>query len=95
MLSYGWTVPRAWSGGPGGGSYELVFQGQPTIRPTQLEVVVVTPPGTVVTDADPDMDVDGARARWRGEPGDLLTLEVDLAEPLGARILRTAFPLAT
>lgn len=93
-LSYGWTVPGAWTGSPNAGSYRLTFQGQPTIRPTRLEVVVVAPPGTVVSAASPGMRVDGATATWRGEPGDLALFEVSFGRPLGARIVRTAFPLA-
>jgi len=94
-LSYGWTILEAWTGDPAAGTYRLTFQGQTTIRPTRLEVVVVSPSGTVVTTASPGMRVDGATASWRGEPGDLAEFEVSFARPLGARILRTAFPLAT
>jgi hypothetical protein len=91
-VSYGRTVFEAWTGRDAAGTYSLTFQGQPTIRPTELEVAVVAPPGTVITGAHPSMDVEGGRATWRGEPGDRLELEVRFVRPLGVRILEAAFP---
>jgi hypothetical protein len=91
-VSYGRTVFDAWTGGDAAGTYSLTFQGQPTIRPTELEVVVVAPPGTVITGAHQSMDVEGGRATWRGAPGDRLELEVRFSRPLGVRILEAAFP---
>jgi hypothetical protein len=85
-LEYRWRVERAWDGTTGYGTYRLVFQGQPTIRPTQLEVVVRAPEGMRITRADPGMDVDGGTAMWRGPPGDLQTLEVEFARSLPRRI---------
>jgi Protein of unknown function (DUF4012) len=91
-VSYGRTIFDAWTGSDAAGTYSLTFQGQPTIRATELEVVVVAPPGTVITGAHPSMDVEGGRATWKGEPGDRLELEVRFSRPLGVRILEAAFP---
>jgi hypothetical protein len=86
-LTYDWTVPTAWSPQGAGGTYRLTFQGQPTIRPTRLEVVLVAPPGMRITEATPGMVVEDGRATWRGAPGDLLTLEAQFATPLALRVL--------
>jgi hypothetical protein len=91
-VSYGRTVFDAWTGSAAGGRYSLTFQGQPTIRATELEVVVAAPAGAVITGAHPSMEVDAGRATWRGHPGDRLELEVSFARPLGVRILEAAFP---
>ena len=93
-LAYGWTVDGAWTGDANAGTYRLTYQGQPTIRPTGLEVTVVAPPGTRIVEADPSMVVDGDRATWRGAAGDEVSLEVRFARPLGIRILRAAIPFA-
>jgi uncharacterized protein DUF4012 len=94
-VSYGRTVFDAWTGGPATGTYSLTFQGQPTIRATELEVEVVAPPGAVITAAHPSMEVDGGRATWNGHPGDRLELEVRFARPVGLRVLEAAFPYAS
>jgi hypothetical protein len=86
-LVYGWTVPEAWSGGPGGGTYRLTFRGQPTITPTQVEVVVVAPPGMRILRTGPEMEITGDRASWRGEAGHLLSFDVAVAAPLALRVL--------
>jgi hypothetical protein len=93
-LSYDWTVPAAWSPQGAGGTYQLTFQGQPTIRPTRLEVVVVAPAGTLITSATPSMAVEDGRASWTGAPGDLLTLDVQFATPLALRLLLPVGPWA-
>jgi hypothetical protein len=93
-LSYDWTVPAAWSPDGAGGTYQLTFQGQPTIRPTRLEVVVVAPAGTVITEATPGMVVEDGQASWRGAPGELLTLDVRFATPLAIRLLLPVGPWA-
>jgi hypothetical protein len=85
-LQWGWRLERAWEGTTGYGTYRLVFQGQPTIRPTRLEVVVRAPDGMAITRTNPDMDVDGGTAIWRGTPGDLQTIEVEFARSLPGRI---------
>jgi hypothetical protein len=87
QLAYDWTVPAAWSPQGAGGTYRLSFQGQPTIRPTRLEVVLVAPPGMRITEVTPGMVVEDGRATWRGAPSDLLTLEAQFATPLALRVL--------
>jgi hypothetical protein len=69
-VGYGWTLPDAWANG----LYRFTFQGQPTIRPTDLEVGVLVPPGVTVVDAAPGVEVNGRRASWRGTAPDKLHL---------------------
>ncbi|HJV04462.1 MAG TPA: DUF4012 domain-containing protein, partial [Actinomycetota bacterium] len=85
-LSYRWQVDRAWHGTTGYGTYRLVFQGQPTIRPTELEISVRAPEGMLITRTEPEMDVDGAVATWRGKPGDRAEFEVEFARPILGRL---------
>jgi hypothetical protein len=87
-LEYQWTVPDAWAGSAADGRYRLRYQGQATIRPTRLEVVIVAPPGTEISLASPGMEVHGRTATWSGTPGDAATLNVEFGMPLPVRVLR-------
>jgi hypothetical protein len=75
-------LPWAWEEtGPGEGRYQLIFQDQPTIRPTHLEVSVHPPAGMRVTSASPDATVAGAAtASWQGTTNGALQFEVAFAE---------------
>jgi hypothetical protein len=77
-----------WTGNSSGGIYRLTFLGQPTIRPTILDVSITAPEGTQIAWTSEPMTVDGATARWSGDPGAELTLEVRFRAPLPLRIVR-------
>jgi hypothetical protein len=61
-LSYRWTVPHGWD--PTRGTYRLMFRGQPTIRPTEVELHIRAP-GPVL-EASRGVTVRGREAQWRG-----------------------------
>jgi hypothetical protein len=84
-LAHRWHLSPAWGGTGGYGSYRLTFQGQPTIRPTRLEVAIQVPEGMEITRTDPEMEIEGGIAKWRGKPGDLMMFRVDFASPLPSR----------
>jgi hypothetical protein len=77
-----------WEGNSSGGTYRLTFYGQPTIRPTVLDVSVTAPDGTRIAWTSTPMSVDGARATWSGDPGARLTLELRFRAPLPLRVVR-------
>lgn len=81
-LAYRWTVPQAWSGDAGGGTYRLTFQGQPGIRPSTLVIDIRVPPGMRILHATEGLHVVGDRAVWRGPAGDLESFEVEFYRPL-------------
>jgi Protein of unknown function (DUF4012) len=85
-LAHRWHLSAAWEGAAGYGSYQLTFQGQPTIRPTHLEVTIRAPEGMRITRTDPEMEIEGGIARWRGKPGDLAMFRVDFASSLPSRL---------
>ncbi len=73
------TVPAAWDGGFGGGTYRLRLQGQPTIRPTTGTVIVRAPEGMHFAPSDdPDVRIDGDTATWTGVVGRWKDLELEL-----------------
>jgi hypothetical protein len=66
--------------------YRLTFQGQPTIRPTELQVSVRIPKGAQVTETSPGMGVRGGRVEWEGPAEDVMRFEVsfdDGTSPVG------------
>jgi hypothetical protein len=81
-LEYRWTVPDARTSENG---YTLTFQGQPTIRPTRLEIEIQAPEGTTIASASPGIRSDGNRAVWSGEAGNVMRFEVALQRPPLAR----------
>ena len=70
------ALEDVWSPGPGGGVYHLTFLDQPTVRPSQLEVRVVVPPGAAVQTASPGTRVVGNQVIWSGDPDRMQQLEV-------------------
>jgi hypothetical protein len=86
QVEHGLHLAKAWDRTDGYGVYRLTFQNQPTIQPTLLEVRVRAPEGMAITRTEPEMDVEGTTATWRGEPADLQTFEVSFARSLPWRI---------
>ncbi|MEX0990834.1 MAG: DUF4012 domain-containing protein [Actinomycetota bacterium] len=73
------TLPDAWDGDFGGGTYRLRLQGQPTIRPTTGTVIVRAPAGMHFAESDdPDVRIDGDIATWTGEVGKWKDLGLEL-----------------
>jgi hypothetical protein len=70
------TVPSAWTGSAGQGTYRLALQDQPTINPTLATVTIHIPSGTQVAYASDGVTVDGGVATWSGPVGDLSRLEI-------------------
>jgi hypothetical protein len=79
-------LAKAWDRTGGYGEYRFTFQNQPTVSPTVLEVRVRVPDGMSITRTEPEMDVEGDTATWRGEPSDLQVLQVSFARSLPWRI---------
>jgi hypothetical protein len=82
-VSYEWLVPEAWETVGRGGIYRLTVQGQPTSRPTELEVVVRPPPGMRVVGGGPGVRVEDGIAAWRGDPGRVTEIRVEVGPILG------------
>jgi hypothetical protein len=75
-LEYRWSVPWAWAGDRGAGTYRLTIRGQPTIRPTALSLDVRAPEGMNIAHTTPPMQVSGGRAVWEGVLADGMIFEV-------------------
>ncbi len=86
-LTYEWTTGGAWWEEDGLVVYRLTVRGQPTIRPTELEVSVEIPENAEVEWTTPGMRIEGGRVSWGGEAGDLTTFEVAFARPFPAGVL--------
>ncbi len=86
--SLGWGTSGVWEGNSSGGTYRLTFLGQPTIRPTKLELQVQAPPGTRVVWTNVPMSLDGGLATWRGIPEPRTVFVVRFRAPLPLRVLR-------
>jgi hypothetical protein len=65
--------------------YRLTFQGQTTIRPTQLVVDVEVPAGTSIVRTNPPMRTSERRAVWRGVAVPNMTFEVEFQKPFVPR----------
>lgn len=85
-LTYSWSLPKAWEGGEGSGSYELTVRGQTTIKPTPLHIDVAVPDGMRITNASEGMQVRGAHAVWQGRTTDELTFRVEFERPFFSRM---------
>ena len=59
---------HAWEGDDRGGTYQLSFVGQTTIRPTRLQVRVTAPDGMRFTSFDPAFTLDGEQLVYDGTP---------------------------
>jgi Protein of unknown function (DUF4012) len=79
-----------WEGNSSGGTYRLTFYGQPTIRPTTLDLSITAPEGTRIAWTSTPMAVDGQTATWSGDPGAVMTIEVRFRAPVPLRIERDA-----
>ncbi|MGH2652933.1 MAG: DUF4012 domain-containing protein [Actinomycetota bacterium] len=89
ILKYRRLLSEAWEGDDGGGTYRLTFRGQTTIKPASLVVDVRAPEGMHIVRASPGMRVDGGRAVWEGQAGDLMVFEVEFQRPMTSRMWRT------
>jgi hypothetical protein len=87
-LELGLQVREAWSGDDAEGTYRLRLQGQATIRPTQVEVVIRVPEGMRVVATSEPMRVRGGRAVWRGTLGREVDLELRFRRSLAGRLWR-------
>jgi uncharacterized protein DUF4012 len=61
-------IPAAWATHGSGGTYDLTFLGQTSVRPQTLRIEVVAPAGAHITSTSPDMQIQGATAIWSGTP---------------------------
>jgi len=77
-----------WAGNSSGGTYRLTFYGQPTIRPTTLDLSITAPDGMEIAWTSTPMTVDGSTATWSGDPGAEMTLEVNFRPAPLERIAR-------
>jgi hypothetical protein len=75
-LEYETSLPEGWEDVSGSGRYVLTYQGQNTIRPTQLSVEVRLPEGATVVNSSPPFVVDGDTAVWSGPVGQELRFEL-------------------
>jgi hypothetical protein len=86
--SFRWHTSGVWDGNSSGGTYRLTYLGQPTIRPTTLQLTVQAPPGTKIVWTSVPMTVDGGIATWEGRPGPRSVFVVRFRAPQPLRILR-------
>jgi len=77
---------RAWAGDELGGTYTLRLQGQPTIRPTTVTLVVRVPDGMRIVHTSLPMQVRGAEATWRGTFGRQRDFSVRFQRPFPGRL---------
>lgn len=82
-LSYRWTVPEVWQGG-NAGTYRLVFDEQPQIHPTELEIRFTVPDGAEVVDASAGFEQRERTLVWTGQPSAREIYEVQLAPAIDA-----------
>lgn len=68
------------------GTYRLTFQGQATIRPTELSLDITTPPGTHIVETSVPMTVDARHATWTGKAPQDRVFEVRFQKGLLARM---------
>ena len=79
-----WRQAAGWETGPGrdGGTYRLTLQGQTTIRPTDVEVIVSLPAGTVPQAISGELrELDDGRLRYEGPLRAVQSFEVRFAPP--------------
>ncbi|MGH2679032.1 MAG: DUF4012 domain-containing protein [Actinomycetota bacterium] len=81
-------VRRAWDGDDAEGTYRLRLQGQATVKPTDVTVLVRAPEGMRIVETTGSMRVSGEEAVWGGTVGTELDLEVRFRRPLVGRIWR-------
>jgi Protein of unknown function (DUF4012) len=86
--SLDWHTSGVWDGNSSGGTYRLTYLGQPTIRPTTLDLRVQAPPGTRVVWTNVPMTLDGGVATWEGTPQPRAVFVVRFRAPLPLRLLR-------
>ena len=75
-LDYETSLPEGWEAVGGSGRYTLMYQGQNTIRPAQLQVLVHLPQGASLVSSSPPFVVDGETAVWTGAPGQELRFDL-------------------
>jgi hypothetical protein len=81
-LEYRWRDDAAWDGDEYGGTYRLSVPGQPTIRPTRLEIDIRVPAGMRIIRTSPGLRVDGDHVLWSGTAEDVATFEVEFSRKL-------------
>jgi hypothetical protein len=87
-LTLAWRADGVWSGNSSGGSYDLTFLGQTTVRPTAVEITIHAPAGQRIVWTSEPMDVHGDTATWTGTPSAHVALSVRFRAPLPVRIWR-------
>jgi hypothetical protein len=81
-------LTRAWDGDETGGTYELSFLGQTTIRPTLVKVAIDPPDGMRFTSASDELSARGDRLVYEGKPDGNLDLRATFAPSLPVRLWR-------
>lgn len=81
-LEYRWRDSAAWDGDEYGGTYRLSVHGQPTIRPTELDIDIRVPEGMRIVRTAPGLRVEGDRVLWSGTAEDVGTFEVEFSRKL-------------
>lgn len=81
--SYAWRTADAWTVTDDNRiAYDLLFQGQTVIRPTELTIRVDIPSGTELVDPPPGVRVDDERVIWEGKVrGEEVRLPLLFARP--------------
>jgi hypothetical protein len=77
---------RIWVGDELGGTYTLRLQGQPTIRPTTVTLVVRVPEGMRIVHTSAPMQIRGTEATWRGSVGRQRDFSVRFQRPFPGRV---------
>ena len=87
-LRLGWGDPGAWDGNSSGGTYDLTFTNQITIRPSRLSLTITPPQGMRLVSVSAPLRIEGNSAVYQGEPGPRLDVEIEFGPPLSVRLWR-------
>jgi uncharacterized protein DUF4012 len=80
-LSLNWAASNVWTGDGSGGEYDLAIDGQTTIQPSNLRVVIHLPDGMRPTSLDDGMRIEDDAVVWNGDPLGRVKLRVRFRAP--------------
>jgi len=76
-----WAASNVWTGDGSGGEYMLAIDGQTTIQPSHVQIVIHLPEGMHPTSLDDGMRTEGDTVVWSGDPVGRVKLRVRFHSP--------------